>query len=374
LTWQVPASNTDTDSVAAVGSYPSLGWTGTYDMLGNVREWCFNALGGNQRTIVGGAWDTLPYMVQHSITYSTALPAFDRSPQNGMRLATLNDDRTARAVLRRPIKPATPIEVVPAATDDVFEAFVRNFEQGDTALRATIEGETPISDWTRQKITFDRGDGERVGLYLYLPDTDASRYPAVVYWPSAMAFNQDSPPENMHLDFLVRRGWAVALVVLERTFDRRLVPAVALDAVAYRDVMIRRVRELRRTIDYLETRPDIDTASLAYYGLSWGGFVAPLPLVAEPRLKVAILNQTGVVENLPYDIDTAHYLPRVRQPVLQFNGRYDTDFRYEDSALPFFELLGSEHKKHVVEPTGHFVAVSTVIGETLAWLDTHVPR
>ena len=147
-----------------------------------------------------------------------------------------------------------------------------------------------------------------------------------------------------------------------------------LDDLKYRDLMIRRVRELRRTIDYLETRPDIDTSSLAFYGLSWGGYFSPVPLVAEPRLKVAILNQAGVVGNFPYDIDPAHYLPRVRQPVLQFNGRYDTDFRYEDSALPFFELLGSEHKKHVVEPTGHFVPVSMVIGETLDWLDTHLPR
>jgi hypothetical protein len=58
--------------------------------------------------------------------------------------------------------------------------------------------------------------------------------------------------------------------------------------------------------------------------------------------------------------------------VLQFNGRFDGDFRLEESAKPFFDMLGSEHKKHVVGPTGHFVSMKTVIGETLAWLDEHM--
>jgi hypothetical protein len=57
---------------------------------------------------------------------------------------------------------------------------------------------------------------------------------------------------------------------------------------------------------------------------------------------------------------------------LQFNGRFDTSFRYEDSAKPFFDLLGSESKKHVVEPTGHFAPNSVIIRETLAWLDEHL--
>ena len=30
-------------------------------------------------------------------------------------------------------------------------------------------------------------------------------------------------------------------------------------------------KDLSRTIDYLETRTDIDAARLAYYGVSWGG-------------------------------------------------------------------------------------------------------
>jgi pimeloyl-ACP methyl ester carboxylesterase len=129
---------------------------------------------------------------------------------------------------------------------------------------------------------------------------------------------------------------------------------------------------MRRTIDYLETRPDLDTGTLSYYGYSWGGAVGPILLAVEPRLKVGVLNQAGYWVGGSYDIDVAHYLPRVHQPVLQFNGYFDETFRYQDEAKPYFDLLGSESKKHVVEPTGHFAPNSVVIRETLAWLDQHM--
>ena len=84
------------------------------------------------------------------------------------------------------------------------------------------------------------------------------------------------------------------------------------------------------------------------------------------------LKRRKVIRVLVADVVAEPYLPRVTQPVLQFNGRFDGDFRLEESAKPFFDMLGSEHKKHVVGPTGHFVPMKTVIGETLAWLDEHV--
>ena len=45
------------------------------------------------------------------------------------------------------------------------------------------------------------------------------------------------------------------------------------------------VKDFKRCIDYLETRQDIDSKKLAYYGLSWGGeYGAVIPAV-EDRLR-----------------------------------------------------------------------------------------
>ncbi len=132
--------------------------------------------------------------------------------------------------------------------------------------------------------------------------------------------------------------------------------------------------KLRRTIDYLELRDDINSNAIAYYGFSWGGRVGAIALAVEDRLKVGILDQTGLQHLQIPEINVVNYLPRVKVPVLQFNGIYDTDFRFETSAKPFFKLIGTAEadKKHVDEATGHFVPKPVVIGETLDWLDKYL--
>jgi hypothetical protein len=372
LTWQVPASNIDTSDFAPVGLYNGIGWTGTWDMLGNVREWCLNAVGEN-RAIVGGAWDEAQYMVQGRISAPSSLPPFDRSPTNGVRLAVTRDERGVHEILQQAVNPDEKPVITTPASDEVFAAFLSNFDQGVEPLNASIDGLESAGQWTRQRISFDRGDGERIDLLLYLPDSDAGRNPVMLFWPSSLARMLTSLDNyRMPLDFLLRNGWAVALPVLEATYYRDRAPAARASAVARRDQFIRQVREMRRTIDYLETRPDLDTGKLGFYGFSWGGGVGPIMLAVEPRLKVGVLNQAGYWVGSSYDIDLAHYLPRVRQPVLQFNGYFDETYLYEERAKPFFDLLGSESKKHVVEPTGHFAPNSVVIRETLAWLDQHL--
>jgi len=144
--------------------------------------------------------------------------------------------------------------------------------------------------------------------------------------------------------------------------------------VAGRDLVIRQMRDMRRSIDYLETRADIDADAIAYYGLSWGGRLGAIAMAVEPRLKVGILNQAGLQHLKMPETSVLNYLPRVKVPVLQFNGRFDSDFVYETSAKPFFDLIGTRvaDKKHVVEPTGHFVSRPVVVGETLNWLDKYL--
>ena len=44
-----------------------------------------------------------------------------------------------------------------------------------------------------------------------------------------------------------------------------------------------------RTLDYLETRPDIDSDRVGYYGVIWGGRRGPLIMALESRLKTGVL-------------------------------------------------------------------------------------
>ena len=135
------------------------------------------------------------------------------------------------------------------------------------------------------------------------------------------------------------------------------------------------VKDFSRSIDYLETRKDIDTDKLAYYGSSWGGVLGAIIPAVERRVKASVLIVAGLEFQTTFEeVDQVHYLPRITTPVLMLNGKYDFFFPYETSQLPFFELLGTkpEDKKMFVYEEGHNVPWTQAAKEILAWLDTYL--
>jgi fermentation-respiration switch protein FrsA (DUF1100 family) len=135
-------------------------------------------------------------------------------------------------------------------------------------------------------------------------------------------------------------------------------------------------QDLRRALDYLETRRDIDAEAFAYYGLSMGGQFAPANLALEPRFKVAVITVGGVNPEFAFlpEIDPMNYLSRVTVPVLMLNGELDNIVPLDAAAKPFFAQLGTPaaDKRQVIQPGGHFVPVDVVIRETLDWLDKYL--
>jgi pimeloyl-ACP methyl ester carboxylesterase len=134
-------------------------------------------------------------------------------------------------------------------------------------------------------------------------------------------------------------------------------------------------KDLRRAIDYLETRPDIAGDKVGYFGVSWGGALGGIWPAVEPRLKVSVLLVAGLAFTPAQpEADVLNYLPRVRIPVLMLNGQYDFFFPVETSQVPMFRLLGTppEHKRQVISEGGHHVPRTQLISETLSWLDRYL--
>lgn len=376
LAWQLPASNLDQDGASAVGEYNGIGWTGTYDLAGNVREWCFNPTADHMRVIVGGAWNDAPYVVEQSMSEPDRRDALDRSAINGFRLMSANEEM---ATMRTASKPVVDVEVPQLAepvSDEVFAARLSDFDYDPGPLNAVIEETREFRHWTRQRITFNSPlVGERITMYLYLPDRESSRHQVILFWPGSSTQYLDSVEQShVPLDFALRTGRSVAYPIMKGMFERRVTPPPNWRTHRGRDLAIEEVREFRRMIDYLETRPDIESDKLGYYGHSWGGRMGAIILAVEPRIKAGVLNQAGINAGDHQDINVVHFLPRVHVPVLHFSGLYDTDFRYESSSKPFFDRLGTtaSDKKHVVEPSGHFVPNAIVKGETLDWFDKYL--
>ena len=376
----IPLSNLGSDGPTPVGAGRGMGPFGTYDMAGNVREWSYNAV-GEDRYILGGGWNDPDYM---ALTTDYVQPAFDRSPTNGLRLVTYLDEgpELQRALAPVESRPATDFAAsVAPFTDREFRIIRRMFTYDAGPLEARLEAADTARHWVRQTISFDAAyEDDRILLHLFIPRRATPPFQTVVYWPGSGAQFYDSIDQKiaLHTDFIVQSGRAVAFPVLKGTLERRHdlanVPRPAGSARA-RDLIIERVQDVMRTIDYLETRGDIDAERLAYYGWSWGGGMAPVVLSLESRFEAAVLHVAGVAESgfMP-EVDPLNHLPRVTLPVLMINGRLDAVNPLETHARPFFDLLATapQHKRFAIAEGGHFVPRAKLIRESLDWLDEYL--
>ena len=135
--------------------------------------------------------------------------------------------------------------------------------------------------------------------------------------------------------------------------------------------------DVGRTLDYLETRQDMDVERAGYVGGSYGAS-ASLPILAlEPRLKAAVLRHGGLVSTVdtPPEANPVNYAPRITMPVLILNGQYDYVFPVETSQTPLFESLGTraEDKRRVIYEQGHGpLPRGQFIRETLDWFDNYL--
>jgi serine/threonine protein kinase len=99
-------------------------------------------------------------------------------------------------------------------------------------------------------------------------------------------------------------------------------------SIRYRDRVIQWAKDLGRSIDYLETRPDIDITRLGFYGYSWGACMGAILPAVDSRLKVNVLMGPGLyLEETRPEVDQINFAPRVTIPTLIVDGRDDSCFR-----------------------------------------------
>ena len=368
-------SNFDGTGPAPVGSHRGLGPFGTYDMAGNVKEWCWNA-SGEKRYILGGGWDEPVYMY---LQRNAQLP-FERRENYGFRCAKYEKARAAELL--------APIETVwrdyaraKPADDATFRVFQNFYAYDRTPLEPVVEklpSDSPY--WTKERIAMNAAyGGEKLIAYLFLPKNAAPPYQTVVYFPGAGA--QDLPrllePEMGLFDFVIRSGRAVLHPIYKNTYERRLEQPPPWPSRASRDLAVQQYQDLERSVDYLETRPDIYKERLAYYGFSWGAAMGLIVTALDERFKASVLLAGGLYDSEDYgmpEVDEMNFAPRVKTPTLMLNGRDDFFFPLELSQKPMFRLLGPKagDKSHVLFEGGHIPPRLPLVKPTLDWLDRYL--
>ncbi len=266
-----------------------IGFYGTYDMAGNVKEWVWNKADPARRYILGGGWNEPSY----TFWAHDAQRPFDREPTYGFRCARYRAPLAASLMnpveaLSRDYQRETPVG------DLAFAVYESLYRHDRTPLDGRVESvDDSFEHWRIERVSFAAAYGnERVPARLFLPKNGLPPYQTVVYFPGAGPWFQRSSPREVGGEaywflFLVRSGRAVIVPVYKGMYERHagsiLLPHI------WRDVIIHSAKDLGRAVDYLETRPDIDARRLAYFGLSSGACVGPIMTAVEPRFRASIL-------------------------------------------------------------------------------------
>ena len=188
-------------------------------------------------------------------------------------------------------------------SDSVYKVYREQFSYDKADLNARTEWRNESSkDWIQEKITFNAAyDDERMPAYLFLPRKGVPPYQTVIYFPGAGTFDLNSSEAldkygefDLHLSFIVKNGRAVLFPIYKLTFERGYdARGRILDRdLSHRqlsELIIKEIKDFKRSIDYLETRPDIDSKMLAYMGFSWGGSMGVIIPAVEDRIKTSIL-------------------------------------------------------------------------------------
>jgi serine/threonine protein kinase/formylglycine-generating enzyme required for sulfatase activity len=354
-----------------VGSHPSgISPYGAHDMAGNVEEWVANPIGGN-RIITGGAWDDPMYVFANYL----AVSGFHASTSLGFRCARgVEGANGGGGAFEIPPGDANP--EYRAVDDATYRGLLPQYAYDRGPLEAEVVERVVTPDWTRETIRIAGPWRDRTVVYVYLPIRGARPLAPVVFVPGTNTFFEAALPGETEriMGPHVKAGRAVVAVLFKGMVGRgwdpgRSVPVTS--SVQYRQELVLHATELRRAIDYLETRADLDLSRLAYVGFSKGaGSWLPFAAV-EPRFRAVVLIGGGLDEKylpaLP-EANSVNFAPRIRVPKLLLNGRFDEENPWGQRAQPLWRLLREPKRLQLVDG-GHLPPAEARVPAINAWLD-----
>lgn len=365
-------SNFSREKIEDIGQ--GEGAYGTFDMAGNAKEWVWNIFGGRGLTL-GGAFDEPTYLASQT----SPQPRMDRSLKNGFRTARLINPRDLNP-FGDPIETQAPkdLSFYKPMSDEVFKVYSRSFEVDSSKPKSKViyvDDSHPI--WIKERISIEVGyNEEMMDMLIFKPKNSFGPSSPVVIHPGSNYYStppeiDDINPGEFSLDFLIKSGKTLVWPAWKGSLNRMPATRSGGDRMRdFRNLYIAWVTDTDKTLDYLETRNDIDTDNIFYLGMSYGALFNTHTLLFENRYKGAILYVGGVFPTYPPLVDGINHMPRIDTPFLMLNGEQDY-LVPKSAAMYFYQSTGTpeKDKKIVFYDSGHWpLPRNQMIKETLEFI------
>lgn len=278
-----------------------------------------------------------------------------------------------------------PAESPPAAPVPSFSALTAQFAYDQAAPIDLISGETESADGaTVRPITFASPNGGRAHALLVVPIV-TGLYPAVLMMPGT---NQPPASFRSNAVALATRG-AVVLVADQSQTRQGHTPLYSFTA-AERNEFVHTVVDVRRGVDVLSARADVDPHRFAFWGFSHGAFIGGILAGVERRITSYVLQSGGGADYLRInagqrladpdtltaylatlatidpDLYVSHAAPSA---VLLQNGSLDRT--YTPAGVAAWQAAASEPKKIAMYEADHLLN-GAATADAFAWLGSRI--
>lgn len=148
--------------------------------------------------------------------------------------------------------------------------------------------------------------GSEVTGLLSIPTTVDGQLPVIILLHGVGDRKTVDYIEAGH-DYFVKSGYAVLRIDVANHGERKTVDYdfSLTDGYRYwtRDIITQTVFDLRRSIDYLETRSEIDPNRIGFFGISLGGIIGTIFCGVDSRVKVPVITLAGGNLSLMFGLD-----------------------------------------------------------------------
>ena len=157
-----------------------------------------------------------------------------------------------------------------------------------TLVDGTVEAfhNTLPTNYRRQRIEFESQPGERVPAIMTLPVDATEPVPVLILLHGS--HQEKEFVEEICTPFN-EAGFAMVCFDQHMRGERKVRGSVLKTMKAFRDRCYKTVHDTRRLIDYLATRPDIDSKRVYLIGASYGAITGTVVVAQEKRIRAAAL-------------------------------------------------------------------------------------
>jgi cephalosporin-C deacetylase-like acetyl esterase len=262
--------------------------------------------------------------------------------------------------------------------------------------KETVKNETET--WKLLAITFKSTNGETVPALLVLPKTGKGPYPCVI---SQHGYGGNK--ESMVIPFgAAAADGGLAIIGIDAQYhgERKVEgkDIFSTDLESDHKALIQTVVDLRRLVDYLQTRTDIDAKRIGYVGASMGAILGAIFGGVEPRVKAFALVVGGgnwkkliatstigaagplrkelaeketAFETLFADVEPLNFVAHISpRPILMLNGKQDTIV--PPACTEELYETAKEPKRIVWFDTGHGITDPSALTTLGEWVQENV--